>query len=1120
MEKSKANDHIPSSESLEQSSGQNGEETTGKHPRDLGPQLQIADGLSKAKAEHVRLHAEPMTMPELVVTADGTEACSATFTTPELHVRPEPIGLQDETGADLASTDGSMSEFLSPEGTPTLKLHRAQASDSCLALTDDSTNDAYLTDGTRPYTSPEQTHPERKAKEEKRAPNLDELQLSFSGADESNASFCNKCMKPVTENHVCYGVGQILGKHYQILGLIGEGGMGSVYKAKHLIMRKIVAIKVLNPRLGLNAPAIRRFQREALATAKLDHPSIVRVNEFDADENGLPFMVMDYFEGDSLARLLHDQGPLPLESVIDVMGQVCDALLHAHRRGVVHRDLKPSNILLVDTDENASQVRILDFGIAKIVADAGSESAELKLTQTGHVLGSPVYMSPEQCTGKPLDARSDIYSLGCMMFEAVTGVPPFVGANIVETLYMQTHKMPPSISEVRPDLPYAQRIDAVILKCMAKDPEARYQNMAELKLDLEGLIAAPPRGWLEPLRDRWQMLKIRRHAEMAPERSRSNLVPVIIGIAAVMTISSVCGLLYFRSAAAISDKPWQELDIAGQKQLNIGDYRAAEKTFFEAFRKSVPEANTNPLLALALARNDVDAAVKAAAEHKEEPQIIVSMEELIDTYIASGEYAKAEKLSSALSVHRRESISEAAVQRLSTKLAQALKEGKRTTIENVLFDIRNEVFLRSVWSQNREMLARRTLEQLTKSLGPDDVFVARWFGNLGEVLVDRNDWNGARQCFEKAWRIYTTGMTSPTTATDGFRDLNEKVELTLIGLGKTNLYTGSYDVAVRWLDQALLLLTKEKLADATIAEVRVWRGQAYLGLGKFPEAIDDFHTALRAMEFAARSSKDTPLLGISKGHCLLLLAKAEIAQKDFTSATKHAQQALDVQETYLRKNPCWLALTLEQVGDLAPKGGELKPQFLYRRALAVLQRSQPDDHATISRILASLERAKTTPLSVLQKAYSWQMKHDEEASSSGTSKYLYDDYRALANLLRAGAPPDDAPDLEGASKMWERALVVAEKSRGAMSEEALEALTELGAVELDRGKRVEAEPHLRRALAIVRHWAVKKSDNLRHSANEINTLLTRMLWLLENSGRADDAAKLKQEFPEFLTAKS
>ncbi len=273
-------------------------------------------------------------------------------------------------------------------------------------------------------------------------------------------------------------VGKIIGGHYVILELIGEGGMSQVYKATHMLLNRTVAVKYILPRFVYDLPAVKRFQQEAQAATALSHPNICAVNEFGIDSEGRSYLVMDYIEGVSLAKLLDDEKRLTVERALEIFSQVSHGLEHAHSRGVIHRDITPGNIIIVKEKDGTECVKLVDFGIAKLVKADGDDKPNL--TRTGEIFGTPSYMSPEQCLGRNVDTRSDIYSLGCVLYEAITGSAPYTGESSLEVMMAHVNGDPPAIP-----LTMAQaRVRNVIEQCMRKDQSQRYQSVKEFRDDL------------------------------------------------------------------------------------------------------------------------------------------------------------------------------------------------------------------------------------------------------------------------------------------------------------------------------------------------------------------------------------------------------------------------------------------------------------------------------------------------------------------------------------------------------------------------------------------------------------------------------------------------------------
>lgn len=269
---------------------------------------------------------------------------------------------------------------------------------------------------------------------------------------------------------------QILAGRYNVGDLIGFGGMSEVHLATDTLLGREVAVKILRADLARDPTFYMRFRREAQNAASLNHPSIVAVydtGETETDTATLPFIVMEYVDGDTLRDVLRSEGPMNPRRALSVMADVCAALDYSHKAGIIHRDVKPANVMIT----TAGAVKVMDFGIARAINDSSAT-----MTQTAAVIGTAQYLSPEQARGEAVDARSDVYAVGCVLYEILTGKPPFVGDSPVSVAYQHVRENPRPPSEHRPEL--SSGIDAVILKALAKNPENRYQSAAEMRADL------------------------------------------------------------------------------------------------------------------------------------------------------------------------------------------------------------------------------------------------------------------------------------------------------------------------------------------------------------------------------------------------------------------------------------------------------------------------------------------------------------------------------------------------------------------------------------------------------------------------------------------------------------
>jgi tRNA A-37 threonylcarbamoyl transferase component Bud32/RsiW-degrading membrane proteinase PrsW (M82 family) len=278
-----------------------------------------------------------------------------------------------------------------------------------------------------------------------------------------------------------------LPERYQLREEAFKGGMGIVFRARHKLTKAQLAIKILQPHLADNSNYLARFEQEAKTASQLKHPNIVTVMDFGTTPNQIAYLVMEWLEGPSLEKVVKLSGPMSAQRFLEIFIQTTNALAHAHRKGVIHRDIKPSNIILTVSDVSADNVKIVDFGIAKVINESDPESMEnsLNLTSMGDLLGSPFFMSPEQCIGGKIDARSDIYSLGCVMYESLCGVPPITGENPAQVYHKHATEMPKQPRSINPSIPKPELFEPMLFKCLQKDPAKRYNSMEELEQELK-----------------------------------------------------------------------------------------------------------------------------------------------------------------------------------------------------------------------------------------------------------------------------------------------------------------------------------------------------------------------------------------------------------------------------------------------------------------------------------------------------------------------------------------------------------------------------------------------------------------------------------------------------------
>ena len=279
-------------------------------------------------------------------------------------------------------------------------------------------------------------------------------------------------------------LGTVLAGRYRIEELIGSGGMGAVYRAEHVHMRKAVAVKVLHKEMTAFPEVVARFEREAVAAGRIEHPHVVSASDFGKLEDGSFYLVLEFIEGQSLAKLVDREGALPAQRALRIIHQIVQALHSAHGVGIVHRDLKPENVMLVEKDDQADFVKVLDFGIAKIKVEETAEQPAL--TQIGTVFGTPEYMSPEQARGELVDARADLYTVGVILYEMLSGVSPFKDDDLVVVLTRHLTADPPPLPA---DLDPAIR--ELVLQLLRKNRDERVQSAQELLERLDAILNAP-----------------------------------------------------------------------------------------------------------------------------------------------------------------------------------------------------------------------------------------------------------------------------------------------------------------------------------------------------------------------------------------------------------------------------------------------------------------------------------------------------------------------------------------------------------------------------------------------------------------------------------------------------
>jgi tRNA A-37 threonylcarbamoyl transferase component Bud32 len=318
------------------------------------------------------------------------------------------------------------------------------------------------------------------------APNNQVLCDACGKSNPPESKFCGKCgtllAAPLPKP------GEIIADRYRVVAPIGRGAMGTVYRAEHVQISKVMAIKLLHRELQQNPENVARFHREAESASRLNHPNTVHVFDFGRTKSGALYLVMEFVDGDDLAKVIDKEGSMPFGRVAFLCAQVAGSVADAHAAGIVHRDLKPENIVVTE-GRDGETAKVLDFGLAKLFEG----TVEAQVTSSGTIVGTPYYMSPEQIQGQELDGRSDVYAMGAIMYECVVGQPPFEALNPLGVLsqHLTEKPLPPS---ARSPLSVPAEADEIIMRCLEKDPDHRYQTAEDLRQDLIGYLTTVGSG--------------------------------------------------------------------------------------------------------------------------------------------------------------------------------------------------------------------------------------------------------------------------------------------------------------------------------------------------------------------------------------------------------------------------------------------------------------------------------------------------------------------------------------------------------------------------------------------------------------------------------------------------
>jgi eukaryotic-like serine/threonine-protein kinase len=470
---------------------------------------------------------------------------------------------------------------------------------------------------------------------------------------EEEFHFCPTCGTRVDEGESGGDplLGRVLNDKYRVVEEIGSGAMGTVYEGEHLGLRKKVALKVLHSDMQVSEDSLQRFQREGIAAGKFNHPGAIQIFDFDRDGQTI-YLAMEFVEGVNLKVFLRQKGRLAPPAAVDVMVQVLSVLAEAHRQGIIHRDLKPDNIMVMPSATGQFAIKVLDFGLSKLV-DARSDGS--MQTQVGRILGTPLYMAPEQCAGEAVDLRSDLYAAGLIFYELLVGITPFPDESTTEILFTRTTREAPSVTDSHPDLRLSLDIDTILARALSRRRENRYQSAGEMLEALEAIrhdvvgkagrrsesSAAPSRSSSTPLSASAADRPVAK--ESAPGERRWNWKRIAIAAAAlILSAATVVAITDYFSGSAAPDVP--RVTMKGREHWTMEESRyvnhlANARASLERGAPDIALAALDDALVLACA--DSEAFLLRAIAQRELGDLDMALADLAEALEIDPRYAEA-----------------------------------------------------------------------------------------------------------------------------------------------------------------------------------------------------------------------------------------------------------------------------------------------------------------------------------------------------------------------------------------------------------------------------------------------------------------------------------------------
>lgn len=679
---------------------------------------------------------------------------------------------------------------------------------------------------------------------------------------------------------------------YEVKGIIGSGGWSLVYRAEQTSLHRTVALKILHSHLVFDPDKVRRFQREAEALSHFNHAAIPAVYDYGQLPSGQPYMIMAYVHGRSLGQIISEDGELDIPSALDIFAKTASGLAVAHEQGIIHRDIKPSNILLT---ADGSEVKILDFGLAKLI-DAGEGQTLATLTQAGHTIGTPAYMSPEQCLGLKLDARSDIYSLGCVMFETITGACPFEGKDAFEAM---SNHMRGDISfagtKIKDTIP--DTVEQLVLKALAKDPSDRFQTAADLAAAIDRI-----RAQSELTRSPFRFLHGFKRLGIQQRRN------LLTAAAITVTTALIVGALVFaamRNVEELKEKAarqyhnladsYKEAMAKGERQFYAGNMPSAITYFKQASDIAENFGASDERLAASLNRlqesytknNQTDYAQKVATHIETLKNSTYGLmygtpeqnaREILQLTAQREEHPSdiniARKLCAVLNNQAALMFTRSSIADAKQFLDRALNIEKKTLGENdpeYATTLSNLAYYEAHQSDKAkaEELYKQALALRKKVLGENDPKVGRSLRNLADFYWQRGDTQRAEDLMKESMKVYRKGL--PKTAADLAWTTNN---LALIYASQRN-----YAQARKLFNEALN--TRRELYGPDGLDVgRTLHNLAQLDTAehRFSDAEDEYRAALRIYDTKLGTEHEDSL------KCVSNLASLYYSQHNYADA--------------------------------------------------------------------------------------------------------------------------------------------------------------------------------------------------------------------------------------------